>query len=447
LIDALHEPLAQSAADYRAAHATNTAEFFEDLVRRSGVDEQANINTVQELRKREQQAAGVVSSDKWWRILRGVTSAQLQRLQQACAAQRDLAWEQMAPLNRLFEWDIVARLIQKTMPRIAFDAYCSNGRMDQLHHRFGWPGDLGEGHSIVFAHSGVLNGTPFILARTLSHAMGSRTYHGALTISWTEQVADAEGNRETSTHQETLSASIARPFPEYESRTLIVFGNEAAPDLVCSRDPANRLIEKTNRINVVESGPMHQIDISGAPAQFHACELAQARQFFNRYHNDLFHSFYLAMAPLLAIPLYQQHRPHADIGQDSQSRQPCFWEHEAIANYHGEAAFQHPECATRSILKTSVQQEADGSQKVRVTASGFRRIDRLKHVTVHGRDGNAHEVAVPWQEYVGVQNSVDMLVNASTAPGEALPPAFLQYGVDESEALLRRSIVSALLHG
>ena len=83
---------------------------------------------------------------------------------------------------------------------------------------------------------------------------------------------------------------------------------------------------------------------------------------------------------------------------------------------------------------------------MRVTASGFRCIDRLKHVKVNGRDGKEHEVPVPWQEYVGVQNSVDMLVNAGTAPGEALPPAFLQHGVDESEAVLRRSIVSALLH-
>lgn len=582
MIDDIHEPLGQYAAHFKADHRNNTSDFFEDLVRRSGVDEQANITTVRELRELEQQAANTGSTNQHWRILRGVSiaatvlavlyilvhyawpwlvvpalasgamlhwlnrvindsAAQLQRLQEACAAKRDLAWGQMAPLNRLFEWDIAARLTQKTVPRIAFDAYFSNGRMEQLRNSFGWSGDVGAAHSIVFAHSGVLNGNPFILARTLSHWMGTKTYHGSRAITWTEQVRNSDGKWETRTHHETLSASIERAFPEYENRTFIIFGNEAAPDLVFSRNPsqlsklddglldkwrknraikkleaksrdvgkgntftvmANRefdalfdatdrnhevqfrllftplaqqemlkllkdnqigfgdtfVFEKTRMINVVESGHMRQTDISAAPETFHACELAQARLFFNRYHNEFFRSFYFGIAPLLAIPLYQQHRPHADIYQDSHARQPCFWEHEAIANYHGEAAFKHPDCTTRSILKTSVQHETDGAQKVHVTASGFRSVARIDHVPVRAGDGHTYQVAVHWHEYFEVRNGADMLVQDTAAPdavsGHAaaqrkhvpLPTAFTEYGVDDSEVVLRRSVVSALLH-
>lgn len=279
MIDDVHEPLGQYSSQFKAAHINHTSDFFEDLVRQSGVDENANIKTVRELRELEKQAAGAGSTNKWWRILRGVTiaaavlaalyifanywwpwlalpavvfgvavymlnrvindsDAQLKRLREACDAKRAVAWGQMAPLNRLFDWDIVAKLMAKTVPRIAFDPYFSNGRMQELQNTFGWSGHLGEAHSIVFSHSGVLNGNPFILARTLSHWMGSKTYHGSLQISWTEQYRNSQGKWETRTRHETLHASIERPFPEYENQTFIVYGNEAAPDLVFSRHPS-----------------------------------------------------------------------------------------------------------------------------------------------------------------------------------------------------------------
>lgn len=583
MIDDVHEPLGQFASHFKAAHVEHTSDFFEDLVRRSGVDENANIQTVRELRELEQRAAGEGSSNKGWRILRGFaiacallgalyilayyswpwlavpailllpamlwlnrvindSDAQLKRLRDACDAKRAVAWSQMAPLNRLYDWDIVAKLMQKTVPRIAFDAYFSNGRMQELRNSFGWSGQLGEDHSIVFSHSGVLNGNPFILARTLSHWMGSKTYHGSLQISWTEQHLNAQGKWETRTRHETLHASIERPFPEYENRTFIVYGNEAAPDLVFSRNPStlsglddglfdkwrkNRAIrkleaksrdvgagntftvmsnrefdalfaatdrnhevqfrllftplaqqemlkllkddaigfgdtfvfEKTGMINVVEAGHMRQTDIGGEPWKFHAYELAHARAFFNGYHNDFFKSFYFGIAPLLAIPLYQQHRPHADIYRDTYSHQPCFWEHESIANYHGEAVFRHPECVTRSILKTAIHGEADGAQTVRVTASGFRSVKRVHYVSVHGGDGRSHRVPVHWDEYFDVENSADMLVREAAAPGQvadeaaadgnngALPPAFSGHGIDAGKTVLRRSVFSAVLPG
>lgn len=583
MIADVHEPLEQYSSHFKSAHAANTSAFFEDLVRRSGVDEDANAGTVQELRELEKQAAGAGTVNKWWRFLRGVTvaaavaaalyvvaqyswpwlalpalalagalyllnrvindsDARLKRLREACDAKRAEAWAQMAPLNRLFDWDIVARLMAKTVPRIAFDPYFSNGRMEELRKGFGWHGQLGADHSIVFSHSGVLNGNPFILARTLSHWMGSKTYHGSLQISWTEQYRDSQGKWQSRTRYETLRASIERPFPKYENRTFIVYGNEAAPDLVFSRNPSklskledglfdkwrknraikkleaksrdvgegntftvmsNRefdalfdatdrnhevqfrllftplaqqemlkllkdnvagygdtfLFEKTNMINVVEPGHMRQTDISGAPENFHGYELAHSRRFFNGYHNDFFRSFYFGIAPLLAIPLYQQHRPHADIYKDTYSHKPCFWEHEAIANYHGEAAFNHPECVTRSILKTAMQHEADGSQKVRVTASGFRSVARTHYVSVYGGDGHSHRVPVYWDEYFEVENSADMLVKETAAPGAMpgdaaggstqapLPPVFAQRGVHGGRAVLRRSIFSAILPG
>jgi len=466
--------------------------------------------------------------------------ARLKDLEQACDVKRAEAWSQMAPLNRLFDWDIAAKLIKKTVACIEFDPYFSNGRMEDLQNKFGWSGELGNDHSIVVSHSGVLNGNPFILARTLSHWMGSKTYHGSLQISWTEQVRGSNGKWHTEMRHETLTASIERPFPEYENRTFIIYGNEAAPDLLFSRKPSplsklkdgffdkmrkshaikklekksreigegsvfsvmsNREFDalfdatdrnhevqfrllftplaqqemlkllkdgqigygddftfiKKNMINILEPAHMRHTDIGGEPEKFHAYDLAQARLLFNSYHNEFFRSFYFGMAPLLSIPLYQQHRSHSDIYKDSYARQSCFWEHEAIANYHGESVFKHPNCVTRSILKTASKVESDGSQRVRVTASGYSSVERVEYVAVHGGDGRRHQVPVHWHEYQVVQNASDILLKEQNFPNidaqssvnaseeMMLRKVFEQRGIEYKNSILRRSIISALL--
>lgn len=581
MIDDVHEPLEQYASHFKTVHIKNTSDFFEDLVQQSGVDEDANVRTVQQLRNLEQQSGKVSASNKWWRILRGIviaaalltllyvfthfswlwlvvptalftpaiywlnrvikdSHARLKELEQACDVKRAEAWGQMAPLNQLFDWDIVDKLIQKTVPRIAFDPYFSNGRMEELRNSFGWSGDLEDEHSVVFTHSGVLNGNPFTLARTLTHWMGRKTYHGSLEISWTERVRGSDGKWRTETHHETLNASVEHPFPEYDNQTFIVYGNEAAPDLSFSRNPSKlskleggffdkmrkdraiKKLEKKSRdigegktfavmsnrefdalfdatdrnhevqfrllftplaqqemlkllkdnqvgygddfafrkrhmINIVEPAHMRHTDIGGEPEKFHAYELAQARTFFNGYHNDFFRSFYFGIAPLLTIPLYQQHRSHSDIYKDTYASKSCFWEHEAIANYHGEAEFKHPDCVTHSILKTASKIENDGSQRVHVTASGYGSVERVDYVSVWGGDGRNHQVPVHWYEYHEVQRASEMIVrektptnndrrNFDTNSEEAtLRKTFEQRGVKYQDAILRRSIVSAVL--
>ena len=193
---------------------------------------------------------------------------------------------------------------------------------------------------------------------------------------------------------------------------------------------------------------MHHTDIGGEPEKFHAYELTQARTFFNGYHNDFFRSFYFGIAPLLAIPLYQQHRPHSDIYKDTYASKSCFWEHEAIANYHGEAKFKHTDCVTRSILKTASRMEADGSQRVRITASGYSSAERVDYVAVRGGDGRSHKVPVHWYEYHDVQRTSDMIVREKTPSDNeesTLRKTFEQRGVEYKNAIIRRSIASAML--
>lgn len=577
MIEDIHEPIEKYKSFFKDAHARNTAALFEDLVKKSAVDEAANIQTVKELRVIEQKVANESAISRNWRILRGVTIAllvvgicfilieysywwiiglalvfgppiyklnkiiadvksRIAQLENQRNAKRDEAWEQLSSLNKLYDWDIVAQLVQKTVPRIALDAYFTNGRLAELRDTFGLNNEfIHNNRSIIFSHSGVLNGNPFVIARTLDHWMGNKTYHGSLNISWTEWETDSKGNSHMVTKHETLRASVTKPFPDYGNRTFIIYGNEAAPDLSFSRSPsslskledgfinnwrkkrAENALEKKSRdlnnnftvmsnrefdslfaasdrdhevqfrllftplaqqemlkllqdkevgfgddfefvkqrmINIVEPDHMMSIDISGNRDLFFAYELAHARKFFNDYHNNLFKSFFFGIAPILTIPLYQQHRSHADIYKDVHASQSCFWEHEAIANYFGETSFQHPQCITNSILKTQSKTESDGTQTVSVTAYGYRGEDRTDYVSVRGGDGHNHKVRVDWVEYLDVQHKSDMVVKekvlsesdaTSNNDDAKWQSIFENKGIDTKNVLQRRSILSALL--
>lgn len=578
MIEDIHEPVENYKSFFKDAHARNTTALFEDLVKKSAVDEATNIQTVKELRAIEQKVTNESTLSRNWRILRGVTiallvvgicfiliqysywwmiglalvfgppiyklnkiiaevKARLAALENQRDAKRDEAWQQMGSLNQLYDWDIVTKLVQQTVPRIALDAYFTNGRLAELRDTFGLNDEFNhKERSMIFSHSGVLNGNPFVMARTQDHWMGEKTYHGSLNISWTEWETDSKGNSHSVTKHETLRASVTKPFPDYGNRTFIIYGNEAAPDLSFSRSPsslskledgfinnwrkkrAENALEKKSRdlknsftvmsnrefdslfaasdrdhevqfrllftplaqqemlnllqdkevgygdnfefvkqnmINIVEPDHMMSIDISGNPEMFHAYELAHARKFFNDYHNNLFKSFFFGIAPILTIPLYQQHRSHADIYKDVYASKSCFWEHETIANHFGEKTFQHPDCITNSILKTQSKVESDGTQTVSVTSYGYSGKDRTDYVSVHGGDGHNHKVRVDWVEYLDVQRESNIVVKekvpteideTSSDNNDAnFDNLFKNKGIDAKNVLLRRSVLSALM--
>lgn len=123
-------------------------------------------------------------------------------------------------------------------------------------------------------------------------------------------------------------------------------------------------------------------------------------EFNEKYFKDI----YFAFAPLISIPLYQQTCTHEDIYNDN-TKQLSFWEHEAIANFYGDGHFKHPQCVTRSILKTTTVSRENGVSKILASAHGFRTQSRISYVKVFGGDGNWHNVAVKWDEYLPICNS------------------------------------------
>ncbi len=276
------EPVDDYATFFKDEHERNVAEYFENLVKTSGIDEQLNIETVIELKTLQGSVTDSSKSRTWWkagRIAAIVISVALVALAFAQAgiyylaiapalgllallfmklnpeisqlnekvanleSQRDAksneAWLQMFPLNELHTWEAAPKLFMKTFPYISFDSYFTNSRLRDLTDNYDFSPSFNEGRSIYATQSGTFKDNPFIVARYKEHWMGARTYTGFLVIYWTESVRDSNGDWVDVQRSQTLTASVVKPYPEYQVRTSIIYGHEVAPNLSFSRSPSN----------------------------------------------------------------------------------------------------------------------------------------------------------------------------------------------------------------
>jgi len=399
-----------------------------------------------------------------------------------------IAWEQMKPLNRLFDWDVTVRMITKTVPRIQFDPFFTEGRLRELHSQFDWDDEYNSDKSVLFAHSGEINGNPFILGRTMYMRWGEKTYYGEKRISYR-----VRSGKNSYTRTETLRAKVTKPFPEYPCDTFLIYGCDAAPNLVfhrsCSglandedsfwgkrnKKAEQKMLEKfsrnledesqytmmsnqdfetlfntmdrndevefrllftpiaqtqmlkimrdktdgfgddfsfnkANKLNVIQAQHLKDLELDNNPDRYKNYSIEDSRHEFMMYNQQYFRALYFAFAPLLAIPLYQQIRTHENIYNIKENRRSCFWEHEALANFYGDKHFEHPDCATHSILKTSEKRVGGDRANIEVTAYGYRAEPRVDVVSVLGGDHRHHNVKVHWEEYLPVQRTSEFRI-------------------------------------
>ena len=570
MTDDVYEPLARYRDEFRNKFAALTREKFKELTERSGVDVRANRALVAQIKKLHEQAESASTKKTCYGCLMAVgfvgavaaligtiavngTASEtpglcflgivaglilgcamiplfnaaanlLNNLKSRIAKKKDSAWKQMDPLNRLYSWDMTVKLIESTVPRLEFDPYFTAERLASLHRQFGWDDSFNDGKSIIFAQSGVINGNPFAFGNYLYMEWGEKTYEGTKEISWTEWEEDSEGRSYPVHRHETLRAHVTKPIPVYSERKVLVYGNDAAPNLSFSRQPSGltgkdgefwgsirkkwrlsrlrafsrdldddsnftlmsnhefetwfhakdrdhevefRLLFtpvaqtqmlnlmkdttvgygddftfiKQKKVNVLFSQHLDAATIDTDPSRFHNWDYDAAFSFFVQFNERYFKDIYFAMAPLLAIPLYQQMRTHEDIWKDVFGRKALsFWEHEAVANYHGEDKFKHPSCITRSILKTQIVQQESGESTIAVTAYGYRGVERVDYEEVRGGDGKWHNVAVHWTEYLPVQRTSNMCLSERGTPSDL----FKRRAAASRESAFRRSILSYL---
>ena len=570
MIEDVYEPFARYRDEFRQKFATLAREKFEVLTRNSKVDVRANRALVAEIKSlmsaadsagakktffgfmmaigfigavaavagavamsdSDPDAHGLCVAGAVAGVVLGIAmiplfnaaSRRLESLKASIASKTNDAWKQMEPLNRLYTWDITVRLIEATVPRLEFDPYFTAARLAALHGQYGWDNSFNDGKSIIFAQSGVINGNPFVFGHYLDMEWGEKTYEGTKEISWTEWEEDSDGKSRRVQRHETLRAYVTKPIPVYDEHKILVYGNDAAPNLSFSRQPSGltgsegglvgklrknwrlsrlkaysrkldddsnftlmgnhefetwfhakdrdhevefRLLftpiaqtqmlnlmkdtsvgygddftfVKQKKINLLFSTHLDSATIDTDPSRFRNWDYDAAAANFAAFNERYFKDAYFALAPLMSIPLYQQTRTHEEIWKDVLGRRASsFWEHEAVANYHGEEKFAHPSCITRSILKTRVVKQDNGESTIAVTAYGYRGVERVDHKEVYGGDGEWHDVPVHWTEYLPVQRTSDMCLSEGGAPSDS----FKNRASASRESVYRRSIFSFL---
>ncbi len=167
---------------------------------------------------------------------------------------------------------------------------------------------------------------------------------------------------------------------------------------------------KENQLNMIQSRHSQVFNYYANPASFIDYDYDRARANFISYNTKYFESFFFDLAPLLSIPLYQQHKSVDYIYNNSIKANFSPYEHEALANSFDSSFFKHKDSSTGNIYKTNYIGSDGKVDKVQVTAYSFKALRRLTYITKFGRDGHYHQVPVYWIEYIPVQNDTNMIV-------------------------------------
>ena len=276
----------------------NAIEYFEELVNKSGVNRDGNIATVKEINAKKAELEVVNNIIKKYRtikgfliflvvvfllaglsliiygasgsatsptgfILGGVGALALgivfiivictsinkkikeqfdpkSKLESEIAKLTQEAWAQMSSLNNLYDYDLAIEVFNMSIDSIIkMDKRFDTKKYRYVNEKFGFRDACPDkdNESTVLVRSGSILGNPFMLYKNFVCTEGTKTYEGTLTIHWTT-TRHTENGTVTEHHTETLHAYVDAMCPYYSYITHLVYGNEAAPNLIFSRGPS-----------------------------------------------------------------------------------------------------------------------------------------------------------------------------------------------------------------
>ena len=174
------------------------------------------------------------------------------------------------------------------------------------------------------------------------------------------------------------------------------------------------IFKKREKLNYIKTSHMQGSDsLDRNPDSFVHFDYKVARENFINYADKYLKDVYFDLAPVISIPLYQQHKSIDYIYEKGFNRKTTNAEVESAANSFGTKIFQHP--ATRSagvILKSFFNKKVDdNSDLCTIRAYSFEGIDRVAYVPTMGGDGKMHNVPVHWIEYLPVQKDTPFIVS------------------------------------
>ncbi len=205
---------------------------------------------------------------------------------------------------------------------------------------------------------------------------------------------------------------------------------------------------KRKELNYINSSHLNTSNmLDYGPQNIKSFDYEVCHKNFIRYCDQYCREIYFALAPLISIPLYQQHKTREYIYDGKFGHNITQAEAESAANKHNVSLFKHP--ATRSlgvILKSRFEKVNDTIDECIITAHSFQGIDRVTYVSVYGGDGRYHQVPVHWIEYLPIHKETPFAVGRATE--DNYPDFSSSYGGGNYQKLLSRySIADTVYYG
>lgn len=263
----IYDPLEEFDGKFKDLHRENAERYFDDLVKRSAADIEANRKTVREYHEQKERLAAITKKLRLWKFLRVVMivtilliplviikitpkikalRSESEQIGEKTEHLLALAQRQMEPLNRLFTDRDALKIIEATIPMLSFAPCFSVEQEENMIVNYDFNDYSNNERSTIDLLAGHYNGNPFLFENELIHKMGVETYHGYKTIYWTETYRDSDGKTHTRTESETLHAMVTKPKPFYNTRILLNYCAQGGSELSFSRN-ATHLEQKNDK--------------------------------------------------------------------------------------------------------------------------------------------------------------------------------------------------------
>ena len=167
---------------------------------------------------------------------------------------------------------------------------------------------------------------------------------------------------------------------------------------------------KRGCVNFIRTSHNQNSDIYCNPLSYDSFDYEIIKEKFANYNTQYFRNIYFDLAPLLSVPLYQQHMP-LDISDDFiEKNNFTSFEVESVSNSFKRSTFAHPATTTDVIIKAGSTQYYKNADVVRMRGYSFVGEPRVAYIPVKGGDGYFHDVPVHWIEYIPLEQESQLVL-------------------------------------
>ncbi len=177
-------------------------------------------------------------------------------------------------------------------------------------------------------------------------------------------------------------------------------------DLINSKEPFGDdfTFIKHGCLNYIVTNHSQNFNYSINPSYFETLDIESSRQKFMYYVGEYFKNIYFDLAPVISIPLMQEHKDinyiyNKDGGYNSNFNR---FEQEVVCNSFDYENLLNPETykdLKLGIIKTSLIKKEEDEDIVNAKCYSYKGVERVTLVPRTASDGSVHNVPVHWIEY------------------------------------------------